>query len=230
MAEVTRRDWMAHVAVGAAAAGLAATGLGCEGMKREAQVQKQPNAKFYKADGTFDQDAAKQAYFDLMKAHGYPVYENLKKNLWVLDFALGKFTEVGMGGIFWINEFDEAGKYGYLGHEIFLLPGQMIPEHWHVKQDNVAPKIEGWQCRHGETILFGEGEESPEARKIIPASEYAQTTARHMTRVPPGEVGKLNRPEAPHSQVGGPQGAIVTEYATYHTMEALRFRNPKIKL
>jgi len=30
--------------------------------------------------------------------------------------------------------------------------------------------------------------------------------------------------------VAGPEGAIVTEYATYHDMAALRFTNPKAKL
>ena len=34
-----------------------------------------------------------------------------------------------MGGIFWVND----PEYGYFAHAIYLLPGQMIPEHAHVK-------------------------------------------------------------------------------------------------
>jgi hypothetical protein len=30
--------------------------------------------------------------------------------------------------------------------------------------------------------------------------------------------------------IAGPEGAIVTEYATYHDMAGLRFSNPKVKL
>jgi D-lyxose ketol-isomerase len=226
MPQMNRRQWLA----GTAAAGLVAAGAGCEGMKRKGDMAAIKNADFYKADGTFDQDSAKQAYYDLMASFGYPQYESLKEQLWVLDFGLGRFTDVGMGGVFWLNEWDEDAKYGYLGHEIYLLPGQMIPEHWHVKHEAIQPKIEGWMCRYGQTILFGEGDASPEAKKIIPASEWEHTTVRHMTRVKPGECGKLNRPLARHSQVGGPDGAIVTEYASYHSMDALRFTNPNVKL
>ena len=137
---------------------------------------------------------------------------------------------MGMGGVFWLNEWVEEGKYGYLGHEIFLLPGQMIPEHWHLRHEDIPPKMEGWHVRYGETILFDPGEESPDAKTIIPASELEFTTCHKVTRVVPGEVGKLAVPEAPHFQVAGPEGAIVTEYASYHSMDALRFRNPGIKL
>lgn len=229
MADLTRRKLITAVAGGAAAA-MAATGAGCEAAKPVKKLRIHKNEEFYGADGTFDQEAAKKAYFEFMEFHGYPVYDNLLKNMWVLDFALGRFTDVGMGGIFWLNEWVEEGKYGYLGHEIFLLPGQMIPEHWHVQHADILPKMEGWQCRHGETILFSEGAPSPDAEKIIPASELKFTTCRNVCRVAPGELGKLDKAGAPHFQVAGPQGAIVTEYATFHSMEALRFRNPNIKL
>ena len=229
MADLTRRKLITAVAGGAAAA-MAATGAGCEAAKPVKKLRIHKNEEFYGADGTFDQEAAKKAYFEFMEFHGYPVYDNLLKNMWVLDFALGRFTDVGMGGIFWLNEWVEEGKYGYLGHEIFLLPGQMIPEHWHVKHQDILPKMEGWHCRYGETILFAEGPESPDSKKIIPASEWEFTTCHKSQHVPPGEVGKLDKPEAPHSQVAGPQGAIVSEYATYHSMDALRFKNPSVKL
>ena len=227
MADVTRRQMITGLAAGAAA-GMAAVGAGCEAMKRKGIVRS--NADFYAPDGTFNQDAAKKAYYDLMAYHGYPPYDSLKEVLWVLDFAVGRFTDVGMGGVFWLNEWVEPGNYGYLGHEIFLLPGQMIPEHWHLKHENIPPKMEGWHCRYGETILFAEGEVSPDAETIIPASELKFTTCRNVQRVLPGQVGKLGKPEAPHFQVAGPQGAIVSEYASYHSMDALRFRNPDIKL
>jgi len=226
MTQLNRRQLLASAAV----AGVAAAGAGCEPQAAREPVKVHKNAEFYKADGTFDQDAAKTAYYDLMKAHGCPVYDSLKEQLWVLDFGLGRFTDVGMGGVFWLNEWDEKSNYGYLGHEIYLLPGQMIPEHQHVKHEAIQPKIEGWLCRWGETNCFGEGDASPEAKKVIPATEWKHTTVHHMTRVKPGECAKLNRPLAWHSQVAGPDGAIVTEFASYHSMDALRFKNPSVKL
>ena len=97
------------------------------------------NADFYKADGTFDADKAKAAYYALMEYHDYPIPEFLKgDDFWTLDFGLGKFSEVGMAGVFWINNME----HDYMGHEIFLLPGQMIPEHWHVETKDARAKAD----------------------------------------------------------------------------------------
>ena len=52
------------------------------------------NGDFYDADGTFNQDAAKRAYYELMAYHGYPIPDRLRgEDFWTLDFALGNFAE-----------------------------------------------------------------------------------------------------------------------------------------
>ena len=226
--KVTRRNLLGTVAAGAALVGL---GAGCEKQaKRDCPKESKPmalkNSDFYKPDGTFDQEAAKKAYFAMMERFGYPVYEKLRKEMWVLDFAVGRFTEVGMGGIFWIN--DKAGQY--LGHEIYLLPGQMIPEHWHVKTAEGPAKAEAWQLRYGAVTLFGEGPETPGAIEKVPASERACVTVKNATVLALGEVAPLVRVESRHFMVAGPDGCIVSEYASYHDMAGLKFTNPKIKL
>ena len=223
MAQITRRSWLAGMATGAAA-GATLLGAGCRVCRKGITMHK--NAEFYGPDGKFNQDAAKKAYFELMEGLHYPVYQKLRDEMWVLDFGLGRFTDAGMGGIFWIN--DKEGKY--LGHEIFLLPGQMIPEHWHVKTDEAAAKAESWQLRYGAVTLFGEGDATPDAEKTIPASEREFTTVRHATVLRLGDIAPLNRVEAKHFMVAGPRGCVVTEYASFHDMKALRFTNPKAKL
>jgi len=45
--------------------------------------------------------------------------------MWILDFGLNDFARVGMAGIFG----SIARTTTTLVHEIYLLPGQMIPEH-----------------------------------------------------------------------------------------------------
>jgi len=217
---ITRRELVA------AAAGAALAAPGCAPAAKQAPVKTYKNSDFYGPDGKLDEAAARQACFDMLQRFGSPAYEKLRKELWVLDFALGRFTEVGMGGMFWIN--DKEGKY--LGHEIYLLPGQMIPEHWHVKTDEVAAKAEAWHLRYGGVTLFGEGDPSPEWDKAVPASEKEFTTVKHATVLALGDVAALNRAEARHFMVAGPAGCIVTEYASYHDAKALRFTNPKIKL
>ena len=223
---MTRREWLSCVGAGAAAAGLAATGVGgCTPTQmRKGGLTVHKNAEFYKG-GKFDDQAARNAYFQMMEHFGYPVYDNVRKNMWAIDFGVGRFTDVGMGGIFWVNDKDGL----YLGHEIWLLPGQMIPEHWHVKTE-FAAKAESWHLRYGAVTLFGEGEATVGAEKIIPASELQFTTARKTTVLRLGDVAPLSKIESKHFMVAGPEGCIVTEYASYHDNNALRFTNPKAKL
>ena len=115
------------------------------------------SAQFYK-DGAFDPEAAKAAYFKVMEKFGYPIPDVLRTDeFWVCDFLQADFSKVGMGGIFWINEKGNYGEngggkyagefkkrdFGYLGHEIYLLPGQMLPEHYHIGgAEGYGPKME----------------------------------------------------------------------------------------
>jgi len=137
-------------------------------------------------DGKFDVAKGKQAYFDLMKKFGYPVYrsftdekfmlEQTKQTdgtqylgFWATDFAKGDFGKFGMGGVIWVDEVKEE----YFGHDIFLLPLQSIAEHSHVSQPidasvakdrwtgetfdkKLPPKMESWLVRHGWVYSFSE--------------------------------------------------------------------------
>lgn len=86
--------------------------------------KKYTNADFYK-DGKFQQDVAIEAMKDMFSFYQIPFTEIMARDMWVTDFGLGDFENVGMGGIFWVND----SEYKYFAHAIYLLPGQMIPEH-----------------------------------------------------------------------------------------------------
>ena len=63
------------------------------------------NDAFYK-DGKFDTAAAKQAYFDMFKRFGYPIFPSFQKDddyFWVLDFKQNDFTKIGMAGVIFVN-------------------------------------------------------------------------------------------------------------------------------
>jgi D-lyxose ketol-isomerase len=130
-----------------------------------------------------------------------------------------------MAGIFWINNKEDD----YFGHEIYLLPGQMIPEHRHLKTEEARPKMEGWQPRHGFVWTYAEGEPNAGDEKRIPGSHRDIANAREATKVMPGEVTYLAEPEQWHFMLAGPEGAIVTEYASYHDNAALRFSHPDVQ-
>lgn len=183
---------------------------------------------FYK-NGKFDEEAAKQAYFDMMKNLGYPISENLRKNMWACDFGLGDFPNVGMGGIFWIQD----NKYGIFGHEIFLLPNQMLIEHAHFPHAGLPAKYEAWQCRAGRSYCFGEeGEDAAKYPDVkVPESQKKYITVHKVcvADANKGDVVRLNRQLAFHYQIGGPQGAVVTEYGVYHQNDGNRYTNPDVK-
>jgi D-lyxose ketol-isomerase len=189
-------------------------------------VKPLKNEDFY-TGGKFNVEAAKKAYYEMMERFNYPIYDRLRTaDFWTLDFSLGKFTEVGMAGIFWINN----KKDNYFGHDIYLLPGQMIAEHKHVKTAEAAAKMEGWQTRHGWVYIYGEGTPTPGVEARIPETHKQCAVARTEKKLLPGEVGNLASAEQWHWMIAGPEGAIVTEYATYHDGAGLRFSHPQVKM
>ena len=234
---INRRDALKCSLVGTAAA-LTATGS-TNTLARAAS--KPDSAKFYRADGSFDPVAAKQAYYDMMNAFGYPIADSLKTDeLWVADFVQREFAKLGMGGVFWLNasgKYGETGakeyagefkgkNFGYLGHEIYLLPGQMLPEHRHIGgAEGYGPKMECWLVRYGTVDYFGEYYSGEEKRiSEMPDSEkpwgYGQDwfKSKYVTSRTgkEGKVYVMADPESWHFQRAGAEGAIVTEFATYH--------------
>ena len=98
--------------------------------------KKYTNADFYK-DGKFQQDVAMEAMKDMFAFYDVPFTKLMATDMWVTDFGLGDFENVGMGGIFWVNNEEQR----YFAHAIYLLPGQMIPEHAHVATKFPAKKL-----------------------------------------------------------------------------------------
>jgi hypothetical protein len=237
MKKITRRAAIATT-VGA---GLA-FGAGCKSIGGgSASTCNLKKDDMYK-DGKLDVAAVKKAYFDMFEKFDYPVPDVLKTDeFWVADFMQGDILKLGMGGIFWINEtgtYGEHGekkykgkfadtKFGYLGHEIYLLPGQTLPEHRHIGgAEGYGPKMEAWQVRYGEVTFYGEyqGEgtevkltDLPEAKRPWGCGEEWMKSRFAITRnAKSGKPYVLKDPESWHGQTAGPDGAIVTEFATYH--------------
>ena len=177
--------------------------------------------------GEFNKPKALQAYYDMMKRFGYPISPLLKTDeFWTSDFAQDDFLNVGMGGIFWVNDTDNM----YFAHEIFLLPGQMIVEHSHAKVPEGPAKMETWHVRHGSIYTFGEGERTKDLPCTLPASQLEADgiTVFNCKTLRTGEISSLNRLEARHFMIAGSEGAIVSEYASPHYGSALKFTNKTV--
>ncbi len=193
-------------------------------MKQQKFQKKYTNADFY-TDGKFNQDVAVKAVKEMLDFYGYPFTPFMEKNFWVADFGLGDFENTGMGGIFWVNN----KEYSYMAHQIYLLPGQMIPEHKHVATDMPA-KFESWMVERGSCYNFSEvGEETPNP-PAIPATQKATTISKNFVVQNTGDVIDLKKICTFHFLLAGDEGAIVSEWATFHDGNGLRFTNTAAKL
>ena len=191
--------------------------------EKKTYQKKFTNADFYK-DGKFDQEVAKKAFLDMFEFYDVPFTALMEKDIWFTDFGLGDFENTGMGGNFWIN----GAEHGYFAHSIYLLPGQMIPEHAHVKTSFPA-KHESWMVNHGWVYNFSEvGDETPNP-PAIPAG-HGPVKSKNFVVQQVGDVLRLKEPETFHFMMAGPEGAIVEEWACYHDNDGLRFTNKKAAL
>ncbi len=208
----------------ALAAAAAAFAGGCDGSKGN-RFAGLDGKKFYDAAGKFDAEAAKKVYLDFMAQAGYPVTDDIAKKLFVTDFALGRFTEAGRACIVWWGD----QKYNFSSLDAFLLPGQIIPEHWHVKQGDIPEKMEAWLCRYGEIYGYAEGDPTPDMKAKLAAADAANITMKHETVLKVGDIAGIKHPLEKHWMAAGPTGLIFSEFSTYHTGEAVKFTDGEIK-
>lgn len=224
---LNRRTWLqaAGAAAGFAAAGsvtpaaLAADACTAKG-KPSIQFK---NEHFYDAQGKFDEEKAKDAIIALCQYHGYPVFPGLREKLWIADYGVGKFTEVGLAAYMFVNNVED----GYMMMDIFLLPHQMLPEHWHVEGEGNPAKREGWLVRWGVSHIVGVGEPNLGKDVVVPKTHRGgQVETQHETVATPGMFVPLAKVETKHWQYAGPEGAIITEVANVHTNSAVRHADP----
>ncbi len=195
-------------------------------VKREAP--KFDNAYFYTADGKFDEEKAKDAIVALCQYHGYPMFPKFRERLWVSDYGLGRFTEVGLACVGFANKVD--GQFSYMLQDLFMLPGQMLPEHWHIAPENTPncpQKDEGWLVRYGRSYIVGEGEPNLPPEVVVPACHMdGKVTVEHCTVADPGDFVPLVRVDSRHWQMAGPEGLILTEVANAHDNPSVRHSDP----
>jgi D-lyxose ketol-isomerase len=116
-----------------------------------------------------------------------------------------------------------------MGQDLYLLRNQMLPEHYHLKTAKGSAKMEGWHVRHGTSYVDGEGKPTKNIEAVIPKCHMNGTVSvRHEDILNVGQVATLNRATARHWQFGGPEGAVISEYATFHDNDGVRHSDPKI--
>lgn len=177
--------------------------------------------EFFYTNGKFDVEKGKDAIIALCEYLGYPVFEGFREKLWVSDYGTGKFTELGLAAVCFVNNVEDR----YMQMDLFLLPGQMLPEHWHLEGEGNPAKREGWLCRYGKSYVVGIGADNlaDYPRIKVPACHMGgKVTTKHATVAEPGTFVELAEVKTRHWQFAGPEGAIMTESANVHTDSAVR--------
>ena len=183
------------------------------------------NAWFYNADGSFNAERGKDAIMALAKYHGYPIFPSMRDSIWVSDYGTGQYTKLGLAAIMFKN--NEADRY--MAMDLFLMPGQMLPEHWHLATDKNPAKREGWLVRFGLSHVVGEGEPNLPAGVVVPACHNNGTVSiKHDIVAGPGTFVPLGRVESHHWQMAGREGAIISETANVHDNSGVRHADQKV--
>lgn len=177
------------------------------------------------ADGKFDVEKGKDAILALCKYHGYPIFPGLREKLWVSDYGTGQFTKLGLAAYLFVN--NEQDRYMLM--DLFLLPRQMLPEHWHLEGDKNPAKREGWLVRWGLSHIVGIGAPNLGKEIVIPKCHLGgKATTEHEVIATPGMFVPLTQVKTRHWQYAGPEGAIITEVANVHTNAAVRHSDPAL--
>lgn len=191
-------------------------------MTKAPYKKKFTNADYY-TNGEFNNEVGMKAMLDMFSHYDFEYTEFMQENMWVTDFGLGDFENIGMGGIFYVNDPEQ----NVFGHEIYLLPNQMIAEHAHVATDFPA-KHETGLVRHGSAYNFCIGEPSANPPKL-PESQKEFITLSHFDKKEVGDLVFLSEIESKHFLFSGDHGLILTEFGTYHDNNGLRFSNPSVQ-
>jgi D-lyxose ketol-isomerase len=78
--------------------------------------------------------------------------------------------------------------------------------------------------------IYGEGQPTPGADDDIADTDKQLWIAKTKKKLLPGQVGRLEGAETMHWMQAGDEGAIVSEFSTFHDGNALKFSNPNAKL
>lgn len=207
--------------------GAALFGCTTENAPEKKEMTMYENSYFYDADGEFDVEKGKDAIISLAEFHGYNVFPGFRENLWVSDYGTGRYIELGLAAyMFKNNETDQ-----YMLMDLFLMPNQMLPEHWHLEGETNPAKLEGWLIRNGKSYIVGEGEDnlsSFPAIKVPDCHMDGKVETRHVVEALPGSFTPQAIMFSKHWQFAGPEGAIMTEVANVHTDAAVRHSDKAI--
>lgn len=166
-------------------------------------------------------EAARKKTCEYLAVAGLAVTSEEMENIEVADFGLGELEITGLQLLVYVNTDRYSAK------ELVLFPSQTCPEHIHPPIGASPGKEETFRCRWGEVYLYVEGEPVQHPKAAIPEKDRMYYTSMHEVILKPGEQHTI-APSVSHWFQAGPEGAVVSEFASTSYDEFDIFLNPNI--
>ena len=147
-----------------------------------------------------------------------------KANLEVADMGLGMFEQIGIIIHTYISTKRVSAK------EMVLLPYQICPEQTHPPYNECEGKEESFRVRYGTLYVYTEGEPVPKEKMFarLPEGKESTFSVSHEIRLNKGDQYTIS-PNVTHWIAGGPEGCVVSEFATANTDEIDRYADSAIR-
>jgi len=158
----------------------------------------------------------------MIEKAGMVVTEEEKGRIEIADFGLGRFLEIGLGVLVYVNTDRSCAK------ELTMWPRQICPEHRHPDTADRLGKEETFRCRAGKVLLYVPGEKTEPSQAIVPEGDEKNIAVWHEIELNPGEQYTLSS-NTLHWFQAGAEGAVVSEFSTASTDEADIFSDPEIQ-
>ena len=168
-----------------------------------------------------EQRKYQQQMLGCLEKAGIAITAEEAARLEIADFGLGRFEEIGLGVLVYVNTARCCAK------ELVMLPRQICPEHRHPWADGEPGKEETFRCRRGEVTIYVPGERTANPRGRAPQDRKDTFTVWHEVALRPGEQFTLPA-DTLHWFQAGPDGAVVSEFSTASRDELDIFTDPMI--
>ena len=168
-----------------------------------------------------ERESARKRAADMIEAAGIYLKEEEKQNLEVASMGLGMLERIGIEIHIYLNTKRCSAK------ELVLFPGQICPEQVHPPIEGGPGKEESFRVRWGVLYLYVEGEPTPDVKAKIPAGKENTFTVFHEIVLNRGDQYTLE-PGIKHWICGGPEGCVVSEFATHNRDDLDIFTDPAL--
>ena len=157
------------------------------------------------------------------KAHIY-LTDSEKENLEIADMGMDRIEEIGIQIHVYVDKKRCSAK------DMVLFPNQFCPEQRHPPFGDYPGKEESFRVRYGTLYLYVEGDPvEPEKMKArIPPDKKDTFNVFHEIVLHKGDQYTIE-PDVTHWICGGPEGCVVSEFASYNRDDLDIFTDPDVK-